>query len=144
MVSRAREKCFLAKFTHLGSFAASFDEKISKKTNVPYGTKIGPLGPQEPIRTPPMDSRAGEKFFLAKFTHLGSFAANFDEKISKNSNFQKWSQMGSHGTPFWTPTGPLGVHMFFWWLIISSYIPPTPNQATNRPNRPLLNYYPPL
>ena len=50
-----------------------------------------------------MDSRAGEKIFLAKFTHLGSFAANFDEKISKKSNFQKWSQMGSNGTPFWTP-----------------------------------------
>ena len=56
-----------------------------------------------------MDSRAGEKIFLAKFTHLGSFAANFDEKISKESNFQKWSQMGSHGTPngsHWTPRGP--------------------------------------
>ena len=70
-----------------------------------------------------MNSRAGEKCFLAKFTHLGSFAANFDEKISKKSNFQKWSQMGSHGTPFGTPTGPLGVQMFFWWLITSSYIP---------------------
>ena len=53
MDSRAGKNVFWPKLNHLGPFAASFDEKISKKTNVPYETKIGPLGPQEPIRTPP-------------------------------------------------------------------------------------------
>ena len=61
----------------------------------------------------PMATRAGENFFLAKLSHLDSFPVNFDQKISKKSNFQNWSILGPILTTFGTPTGPLGVQIFF-------------------------------
>ena len=65
--------------------------------------KQGPLDPWNPLGPHPMDIRNSQKYFLVIIFHLDSFPTNFDDKLIEKPNFQKWSQFGSHETPFGTP-----------------------------------------
>ena len=47
-----------------------------------------------------------------KLIDLGSFATNCGDTLIEKLNFQKWSQIWSHGTPFRTPPGtPRGLNV---------------------------------
>ena len=59
------------------------------------GPLLGPL---------PGTPRGLNVLLLSYFIHLGSFATHFGDKIIKKLNFQKWSQIWSHGTHFGTPS----------------------------------------
>ena len=83
--------------------------------------------PWNPLGPHPMEIRNSQKYYLVIIFHLYAFPTNFDDKLIEKHNFQKWFQIGSHETPFGTPTGPLRVQMSIKhrnqsiWRFLNSY-----------------------